>query len=369
MQIPILDLTPEIQEHWDEFLEATKAVFTSGQFINGPNVQAFEKEMAAYLGVKHALSCNSGTDALIIGLRAMGVEPGDEVITSPFTFFASSESVNLVGATPVFCDIDPVTFNLDVSKLESLITAKTKAIIPVHLYGQAVEMDPLLEIAHRHGIRVLEDVAQAMGGEYKGKKLGSLGHVGAFSFFPSKNLGAFGDGGLMTTNDDHLADQCRLLRAHGSRKRYYHEAIGYNSRLDEVQAAILRIKLRYLDKANEMRRLVARRYHELFHAHALITTPIETANVKHVYHQYTLRIGGENRDRIHTELAAAGITTMLYYPVPLHQLPVYRAANYPALPVTEQIAKEVISLPIWPTISPDTQTHVANVLKSILENR
>lgn len=366
MRIPILDLKPEIQAHWEEFTAASREVIESGMFIGGPNVQAFEKEIAQYLGVKHAIACNSGTDALVIGLRALGVKQGDEVITSPFTFFATAEAVSLIGAVPVFVDIDPDTFNLDVAQVEAHITPRTRAIIPVHLYGNAVDMEPLLALARSSGLRVLEDVAQATGGEYFGRKLGSLGDLGAFSFFPSKNLGAFGDGGLMTTQLDEVADTCRLLRNHGSRKRYYNEMLGYNSRLDEMQAAFLRIKLKYLDEANQGRREVASRYTEMFLGTDAIVAPVEARGAKHVFHQYTLRIRGGKRDEVHARLGEAGIATMLYYPVPLHRLQVYERMAHAPLPQTELASQEVISLPIWPTLSSETQFEVAQAIRSLL---
>jgi len=367
MKIPILDLTPEIQALWPEFQKAIEGVFQSTQFILGPNVHAFEKEMADYLGVKHAIGCNSGTDALIIALRALGVGPGDEVITTPFTFFATGEVVNLVGATPVFVDIAPETFNIDVNQIAAKITTKTRAIIPVHLFGNSADMRPLQTLAAQHGLPVLEDVAQALGGEYEGRKLGSLGEMGAFSFFPSKNLGAFGDAGLVTTNDDKLAELCRKLRVHGSIQRYRNEMIGYNSRMDELQAALLRIKLKRLDEANEGRRLVARRYNEVFKGIPGVVTPNDAPHSKHVYHQYTLRVPASKRDVLHEKLAEQGIGSMIYYPIPLHQLPVYQAMKWGPFPIAEKAAEEVISLPIWPTLSSEAQLEVAGAVQAILQ--
>ena len=238
IKIPIYDPRPEIEALWDEIQAAIHRVLKSGRFILGPEVKAFEQEVAEYLGVKHAIGVNSGTDALVIALRALGVGPGDEVITTPFTFFATAEAISLVGATPVFVDIDPKTFNINPELIPEAITSRTKAILPVHLYGQAADMDPILDIAERHGLRVLEDTAQAFGAKYKGQKLGTLGDAGAFSFFPTKNLGGIGDGGLIATNNDNVAELARMLRAHGAKKKYFHEMIGYNSRLDELQANI-----------------------------------------------------------------------------------------------------------------------------------
>jgi len=363
MNIPILDLSTEIATHWDELSNAVLGVLKSGQFILGENVRKFEEEAAQHLGAKHAIGVASGTDALLIALRAFGVKPGDEVITTPFTFFATVETIGLLGATPIFADIDPVTFNIDVKQVERLITPKTKAIVPVHLFGLAAELAPLMEIAKRHNLPVLEDTAQAFGGDYRGKKLGAIGTAGAFSFFPSKNLGAFGDGGLLTTNDDAVATEARMLRVHGSRQRYYHEKLGYASRLDEMQASVLRVKLRYLESSNEKRRAAAQRYREILSDVRGLTVPEETPGSRHVYHQYTVRIEGR-RDEVNKTLAGQGITTMIYYPVPMHKMGIF-AANQP-LPETERAASEVLSLPFWSDISPDIQLRVADALRKAL---
>jgi dTDP-4-amino-4,6-dideoxygalactose transaminase len=366
MRIPILDLSDEMKVHGEEFIDAARDIILSTQFILGKNVQAFEKEMAAYLGVKHAVSCNSGTDALIIGLRALDVGPGDEVIVPSFTFFATAEAVSLVGAKPVFVDIDPVTYCLKIDEVESSITTATKAVIPVHLFGHAADTRKLSALARSRGIAVLEDTAQATGAESEGRKLGSFGEAGAFSFFPSKNLGAMGDGGMMTTNDDSIADKMRMLRVHGSRKRYHNEMVGYCSRLDELQAAFLRIKLGYLDSSNQGRRSAATRYREMLGDIAGVTVPSEAPGTSHVFHQYTIRVPAEKRDTVHTRLAEAGIGTMIYYPIPVHQCPVYAQQAHRPLPETERAAREVLSLPIWPTLSADTQWEVAAALRSAL---
>ncbi|MBY0372155.1 DegT/DnrJ/EryC1/StrS family aminotransferase [bacterium] len=366
MRIPILDLREEIQAHRQEFLGAFESVLDSGQFILGPNVGALEKEFASYLGVKHAIACNSGTDALIIGLRALGVQPGDEVLTTPFSFFATAEAVSLIGAVPVFADIEPESFNLDPQQLEKYLTPKTKALIPVHLFGHSADMRPISDFAKRHGLKVLEDVAQATGAEYKGQKVGALGDLSAFSFFPTKNLGAFGDGGMMATDDDSAAELCRMLRMHGSRRRYYNEMIGYNSRLDEMQAAFLRVKLKYLDKANEDRRQAAARYREVLQDIPGVTVPSEASYTKHVYHQYTIRISEGRRDRVQEKLQAQGITTMLYYPVPLHRLPMYDVPSR-SFEQAEKAAGEVMSLPLWPTIDPHTQLEIASAIRTALQ--
>lgn len=364
-RIPVLDLSPQIEALWDELMDAVQGVLKSGQFIMGPNVKAFEGEVARYLGVKHTIGVNSGTDALVIGLRAAGIGPGDEVITTPFTFFATAEAISQVGATPVFVDIDPLTFNIDPEQIEAAITPRTRAILPVHLYGQAADMDPIMDLARKYGLKVIEDTAQAFGGEYKGRKLGTIGDVGCFSFFPSKNLGAFGDGGLIATNDDEIAERARMLRVHGARKKYYNEVLGYNSRLDEIQAAILRVKLPHIDEWNEGRRRAAQRYNELLKDLPGIITPYEPPYAKHVYHQYTIRISNGKRDQIKEHLATQGIGTMVYYPVPLHRLPVY-ATNTCSFPEAERAARQVLSLPIWPEIGYEMQEQVVEILKKCL---
>lgn len=341
--IPILDLAPEINELWDDLTNAIHRVMRSGHFIMGPDVKAFEDEAAAYLGVKHAIGLNSGTDALIIALRALNIGPGDEVITTPFSFFATAESISSVGATPVFADIDPNTFNIDPASIRAALTPHTKALMPVHLYGNPAQMNEIMAIAHEHGLKVVEDCAQSFGARYKGQHTGTIGDAGAYSFFPSKNLGAFGDGGLLVTNDDHTADLARALRTHGSRKKYHNEMIGYNSRLDTLQAAILRVKLPHIDRWNQGRRQVAAQYNELLKGIPGIVTPELTEG--HVFHQYTIRVQHGKRDQLQQHLEQNGIGTMIYYPVPQDELPVY-AGQYQAKPHSAQAAKEVLSLPI-----------------------
>lgn len=365
MSIPILDLSPDIERNWDRYTQAIGDVLKSGMFINGPATKEFETNVGSYLGVKHAIGVNSGTDALVLGLRAMDIGPGDEVICPSFTFYATAESVSIVGAKPVFADIEEATFNLDPKDVEARITDKTKAIIPVHLFGQAANMDAIQTLAEKHGLKVLEDVAQAFGSDFKGKKVGSLGHMGAFSFFPSKNLGAFGDGGLVTTDDDALADQARMLRAHGSKKKYHNELVGYNSRLDSVQAAILNIKLESIDEANAGRRQAARRYAEVLGDVKGVTVPATTDYSTHVFHQYTIRVEGNRRDDLQAKLKDEGISTMIYYPIPCHQLKVYEG-QYGSLPKTEKAAAEVISLPIWPDITSEIQLKVGEGIRKIL---
>ncbi|TCJ18875.1 DegT/DnrJ/EryC1/StrS family aminotransferase [Rubrobacter taiwanensis] len=365
-KIPMLDLSVEIEALWDEINAAVQRVLRSGQFIMGPEVEGFEREAAEYLGVRHAVGVNSGTDALVIALRALGIGSGDEVIVPSFTFFATAEAVSLVGATPVFADIDPRTYNVAPERIEERITSRTRAILPVHLFGQAVQMDRIRAIARDNRLVVVEDVAQAFGGEYRGRKLGSIGDAGAFSFFPSKNLGAYGDGGLIATDDDDVAEQARMLRTHGAKKKYHNETIGYNSRLDALQAAILRVKLAHIDEWNEGRRAAARRYGEMLADVSGVETPYEASHIRHVYHQYTVRVRDGGRDAVRERLAEAGVGTMVYYPVPVHLLPVYAASGY-ELPATEAASGEVLSLPIWPQMARTVQEQVVDSLREALK--
>jgi dTDP-4-amino-4,6-dideoxygalactose transaminase len=357
----VLDLSPEIEMLWDELNAAFQDVLRSGHFIMGEQVGRFEAQAAEYLGVKHVIGMNSGTDALVIGLRALGVGQGDEVITTPFSFFATAEAASIIGAIPVFVDIDPLTFNLDVGQVEAAITARTKAIIPVHLYGQSADLDPLMGLAEQHGLKVLEDVAQAFSGQYKGRNLGTIGHAAAFSFFPSKNLGAFGDAGMFTTDDDAVAQTARMLRVHGSLKKYHNEVVGYNSRMDTIQAALLSVKLPHVDAFSAGRRAAAECYNGLLADVPGVVTPCEMPYAKHVYHQYTVRILNGRRDRVQKALSEAGIATMVYYPVPIHKLPIYAHLGY-ELPEAERAAGEVLSLPIWPTIGAEVQARVVEAV-------
>ena len=334
----------------------------SGRFILGPNVEAFEDEVAEYLGVKHAVGVNSGTDALVIGLRALGIEPGDEVITTPFTFFATPESISIVGATPVFVDIDPVTFNIDPQLIEAAITPRTKAILPVHLFGQPCDMERIREIAEHHDLKVLEDVAQAMGAAYKGKRVGGFGDAAALSFFPSKNLGGFGDGGMIVTDDDGVAAFSRMLRQHGSQTKYANEILGYNSRLDELQAAILRVRLRDLDVMNDHRRRVAALYTESLSNVRGVQLPAEAPETFHVFHQYTIRTDADTRDVLRERLTQAGVETMIYYPKPCHLLPVYESSDL-RLIAAEHAANAVLSLPIGPSLPPEAIKRVASAMR------
>jgi dTDP-4-amino-4,6-dideoxygalactose transaminase len=362
--VPLLDLDPELERHADEFLEALERVMRSGRFILGPEVEGFEAEAADYLGVDHAVGVNSGTDALVIALRALGIGEGDEVITTSFTFFATAESIGMVGANPVFVDIEPESLNLDPGRLENAITDRTQAILPVHLFGRPAEMDEILDIADRHDVAVIEDCAQSFGARYDGGQTGSLGDAGAYSFFPSKNLGGFGDGGLIATDDDEVAEVARMLRAHGGKDKYHNEMLGYNSRLDALQAAVLRVKLEHIDEQNRGRREVARRYGELLADVPGVTTPDVTDG--HVFHQYTVRVTEGRRDELRDALEQQGVSTAVYYPVPCHRLPVYEDRDFRELPETERAAEEVVSLPIWPQMDAGRQEAVSDAIRKAL---
>ena len=364
----MVDLKRQYHEIKTEIDEAVLNALEATQFILGPNVQRFEEEAAAFLGVKHAVSLANGTEALHLALLACGIEKGDEVITTPFTFIATAEAISYLGAKPVFVDIDPKTFNIDPVKVEEYIVSRLtshvsriKAIIPVHLYGQAADMDPIMAIAKKHNLKVIEDCAQSFGGDYKGKMTGSFGEFGCYSFFPSKNLGCYGDGGMVTTNDPELAEKVKMLRNHGSKVRYYHSVIGYNSRLDEIQAAILRVKLKRMKRFNELRNSNAHLYSRMFEGTG-VTPPFEDGNGMHVYHQYTVKTG--DREKIIEALAKEGIASAIYYPVPLHQQDVYKN-NYQglSLPITEKVSQEVLSLPIFPEL---TEEEIKKVVSTIV---
>ena len=350
MSVPMVDLKIQYNALRDEITSAIQQVIENTSFILGPQGKALEQSVAAFHGVRHAIGVASGTDALHLALRAADIRTGDEVITTPFTFIATAEAVSYVGAVPVFVDINPDTFNMDVSQIESRITKRTKAIIPVHLYGQSVEMDELMRIARKHGLTVIEDCAQSFGADYKGTKTGAFGDLGCFSFFPSKNLGAYGDGGMVTTNDPKLAERLFSLRNHGSKVRYYHDEIGYNSRLDEMQAAVLNIKFKRIDQYNENRRKNAHIYNQHL-AGKGIQTPFESPDGTHVFHQYTIKI--KNRDAVKERLDAAGVSSMIYYPVPLHLQKAYDFLGMKpgSLAVTEQATREVLSLPMYPELT------------------
>jgi len=369
--IPSVDLSGQYRVIAAELEAAVKEVLASGRYIGGPLVSEFEAQFAAYLGATECVACNSGTDALYLALRALQIGPRDEVITTPFTFIATAEAISAVGATPVFVDIDPVTFNLDLEQLSAAVTAQTRAIIPVHLFGQPVNMTRLMAIANSHGLAVIEDCAQATGGEWAGQKLGTIGHVGCFSFYPTKNLAACGDAGAVITSDRAIASTVRQLRDHGRRQGYEHEHTGINSRLDAIQAAILKIKLKYLDRWNEQRRQIASRYHQLLQPLADIIRPQEISGGLTVWNQYTIRVKSQaknspisQRDRVRSQLQQQGVSTMVYYPLPLHLQPVYKDLRYQAgqLPVAEQACREVLSLPMFPELDSQQQAIVVDRL-------
>lgn len=366
MSVPMVDLKIQYAAIRDEVAGAVQSVIESTHFILGPQGKALEDSIAAYHGVKHAIAVASGTDALHLALLAAGITRGDEVITTPFTFIATAEAASYIGAVPVFVDIDPVTYNIDVTKIEAAITKKTRAIIPVHLYGAPAEMDGLMQMAKKHGLKVIEDCAQSFGAEYRGKKTGVFGDIGCFSFFPSKNLGGYGDGGMVVTDDAKLAERMLSLRNHGSRVRYYHDEIGYNSRLDEIQAAILRIKLKHIDEYNAKRRDNAFLYNK-FLAGTGIQTPSEQQGTKHVFHQYTIRV--KNRDAVKQKLDAGNVTSsMIYYPVPLHLQAAYKDLGMKpgSLPKAELAAQEVLSLPMYPELTEEQIKLVSDAVKKAL---
>jgi len=360
--IPMVDLNLQYRQLQDEIDNGIRDVLENCQFILGPNVTAFETEAAQYLGVPHAVTVASGTDALHLALVAAGIGPGDEVITSPFTFIATAEAIRYVGATPVFVDIDPQTFNIDPQKIAAAITPATRAVLPVHLFGQPADMAAISAVCDRHALLLVEDCAQSFGATTLGsKQTGSMGSFGCFSFFPSKNLGCYGDGGMVTLSSDELADSVRVLRNHGSRQRYHHHVIGFNSRLDEIQAVILRAKLKHIDEYNHNRRRVAKLYKELLSGLDLVV-PHEDGKGVHVYHQYTIL--STHRERIMKTLAERGIASAIYYPIPLHQQDVF-AESYRecSLPVAENVSQHCLSLPIFPEMSEEQVATVAAVVR------
>ncbi len=348
MTIPFLDLKPQYAAIEAEVRAAIDGVFQRGSFILGPEVTAFEQEFAGYLGAKHAIGVASGTDALHLALRACVIGPGDEVITVSNTAVATVVAIELAGARPVFVDIDPATFNLNPSLVEAAITPRTRALLPVHLYGQSTDLGPLLDIARRRGLRVIEDACQAHGATYQGIKVGTIGDIGCFSFYPTKNLGGYGDGGMVTTNDDALAERLRLLRTYGWAERDRSVLRGMNSRLDEVQAAVLRVKLRRLDGWNQQRRDLAARYTELLSGVEGITVPEEAPYGCHVYHLYVVR--AQERGRLRSYLAGQEIGTLVHYPLPIHRQEAYLDLGYAegSLPQAERAAQEILSLPLYP---------------------
>lgn len=370
--VPLLDVSRGNQPLRDELLAAMTHVLDSGHYIGGPDCQSFEQTIAQMCEAKFAVGCASGSDALLLALMAMDVGPGDEVIVPSFTFFATASCVARLGATPVFVDIDLQTFNIDPNLIEESITGRTKAIIPVHLFGQCCEMDKIMQIAADHNLKVVEDCCQSLGATYRGKACGSIGHVGCFSFYPTKNLGGFGDSGMITSNDADLADRIRLLANHGMRPRYYHQEMGINSRLDSMQAALLNIKAKHLPRWSMMRLENAQRYHHMMLSHGLaqhVVLPVGLPDCGHVWNQYTIRIPGGQRDSVRQKLAERKIGSEIYYPIPLHRQACFAkfASEKGRLAMTEKAANEVLSLPIFPELLEGDQEYVVSSLASIFQ--
>lgn len=364
MNIPMVDLKAEYALLKEEIDRALLQVIASGSYIDGPNVRQFEQEVAIYCGTRHAVAVASGTDALHLALRAAGIRSGDEIITTPFTFIATAEAIAYVGATPIFVDVRPDTLNIDPDGVRAAITPATRAILPVHLFGAPADLDALKELCRIHGLKLIEDCAQAFGARYRGRRCGALGDAGCFSFYPSKNLGAFGDAGMIVTDDDKLAEAVRVTRNHGSSRRYHHDSLGYNSRLDELQAALLRVKLERVDEFNRLRRRHAASYRALLENEDL-TLPMPDA--EHVYHQFTIR--SPHRDIIQRALADEGIASAVYYPVPLHHQEVFRAqCGHLSLPRAEAAAAQVLSLPMSPLLQPQQIEKVCATVSGALRS-
>jgi dTDP-4-amino-4,6-dideoxygalactose transaminase len=363
MDVPLVDLRAQYQPLKDDILRRVEEILDSMHLFLGPNVQAFEQEFADYHEVGHAVGVSDGTTALQLALMACGVGAGDEVITVSYTFIATAEAITLVGAKPVFVDIAPRTYTMDVGQIEGHITPRTRAIMPVHLYGQPADMDPIMEIAGRHGLWVIEDACQAHGARYKGRRTGGLGHIATYSFYFSKNLGAYGEAGMVTTNDDELAQKVRMLRDHGSPQRYHHEMVGLNGRLDEIQAAVLRAKLPYLEAWNGQRRANAAHYTELLSDVEGVVTPCTASYAEHVFHLYVVQV--PRRDELMSTLREHGVGAGIHYPVPCHLQPAFRSLGYSRgdLPVTEQAAREVISLPMYPELTAEQRVYVVNAIR------
>ncbi len=369
--IPLLDLKAQYERIRDEILPALEQVVESQRFIMGPEAEALEREIAEYCGTAHALGVSSGTDALVVALMALDLKPQDEVITTPYTFFATAGGVHRVGARIVFADIDPRTYNLDPARFEAAITPRTRAVIPVHLYGRCADMDPILEIARSRGLTVVEDAAQAIGSEYRGRRAGSLGDIGCFSCFPSKNLGAFGDAGLVTVDDDALHQKLRILRVHGGEPKYYHEFVGGNFRLDAMQAAVLRIKLRHLDGWSEERRANAIDYNERFEATGLVGDVIQLPEIpedRHIFNQYVIRLA-RDRDAVVKHLRENRIGCEIYYPVPLHLQRCFEYLGHGEgdFPQSECAARETMALPIYSELTEEQRQRVVDAVVGGLE--
>jgi dTDP-4-amino-4,6-dideoxygalactose transaminase len=383
--VPLLDLKAQYIPIKDGIRAAVDRVIESQHFILGPEVEALEKEVAAYSQCEFGIGVSSGTDALLVALMAIGLRPGDEVITTPYTFFATAGAVARLGAKPVFVDIDPITYNIDPSKLDGAVTGSTRAIVPVHLYGQMADMEPIMEVARRYGLHVIEDAAQAIGAEYKGRRAGSIGDIGCFSFFPSKNLGGFGDGGMVMTNDPGLADRIKLLRNHGYRPKYYNKVVGGNFRLDALQAAVLRVKLKYLDGWTDGRRRNAETYRTLFAERRLsvgsgsmrrigdgwtsVVLPGEATDCTHIYNQFVIRV--PRRDALKEFLGSRKIGTEIYYPVPLHAQECFADLGYAAgdFPESERASRETLALPIYPELTLQQQETVVEAVEEFARSR
>jgi len=371
LKIPLVDLKAQYNVIKDEVDAAIQRVLQQGQFILGPDVRAFEEEMATYCGTKFAVGVASGTDAIRLALLACGVGPGDEVVTTPFTFVATAETVIQCGAKPVFVDINLRSYNIDPSKIEQKITARTSAILPVHLYGQPADMDPILELARKYRLKVIEDCAQALGAEYKGRKVGSIGDAGCLSFFPSKSLGAYGDGGMVVTNEPGIAETVDTLRKHGAKTSYYYTLPGFNSRLDTLQAAILSVKLKRLDSWNELRLNKAALYNQLLSEIDGVQPPFVEEFSKPSFNYYTIRLKDSRlaRDKLRKHLESRGIQTMVYYPLSLHLQDAYRTLGYGAsdFPESEQAQEQVLSLPMYPELSQEQIGKIAEAIKDFFE--
>ncbi len=363
--IPLLDLRKQYLSLKDEIDAAIQGVLQGGQFILGPDVTKLEERVAAYCGCRYGIGVASGTDALRLTLTALEIGPGDEVITTPFTFVATANTISHCGAQPVFVDIDDRTYNLDPAAVEAAVTSRTRGLVVVHLYGQPCDMAPLMAVARCHGLFVVEDAAQAIGATYQGQRVGSFGDAGCLSFFPSKNLGAYGDGGMVVTNNAALADKVEVLRRQGGKNKYYHEVLGFNSRLDTLQAAVLNVKLTYLESWNQRRRQAAHRYNQLL-SNLPLTTPYEQPNSCHVYHQYTIR--APERNELAAYLKDQGVATMVYYPVPLHRQPLYEDTVAVCAANSERAALEVLSLPMSPDLATSDQEYISELIRSFFRD-
>jgi dTDP-4-amino-4,6-dideoxygalactose transaminase len=368
MQVPLLDLKQQHAALREELRAAVERVFDSQQFINGEDVRELEAELARYTRTKHAVGCASGSDALLLALLALGIGAGDEVLTTPFTFFATAGAIARTGARPRFVDIEPRTYNIDPALIEAATNKGTRAVLPVHLYGQCAQMDEILETAARHDLAVIEDAAQAIGAEDAGRQAGSLGAVGCFSFYPTKNLGAAGEAGMVTTNDDALAERLRRLRVHGGATEYLHQEIGFNSRLDTLQAAVLRVKLPHLDAWSKVRRERAETYTRLLSESGLtyiLTPPFVRADARHIFHQYVVRVPAARRDALVEHLKRNGVGTKIYYPVPLHLQECFRYLGYQEgdFPEAERAARETLALPMFPELTHEQQTYVVETIR------